>query len=188
MAKAYPDSTFIGADIADVFPKDDLPPNVSFSIIDISKPLPFEENSFDLINSRLIIISIQEDRWPTMLKEWHRMVKPGGLVQLMEYDHLVSVDFFVSNKLPALLRCSGFDVLEKDSRNIELKADGTELSKRIVENWIRAMLGFKPFILPFICPENPDLYDSLLEENVNACIEQGWFKRAIGVVGRKPLV
>ncbi|KAL0089795.1 S-adenosyl-L-methionine-dependent methyltransferase [Phycomyces blakesleeanus] len=209
MAKAYPDSKFFGVDIADVFPKHDLPPNISFSIMDISKPLTFEKNSFDFINARLIIVSITEERWPTILKECYNILKPGGLVQFMEYDHIASngdentmrfvrglygamkknhQDFFVSNKLSGLLRFAGFNNVKEDRRILELNADGTELSKRILENWTRALIGFRPFILPFICPNDPDSYDLLLEENIKGCIEQRWFKQAVGVTGMKPLV
>ncbi|OAD76073.1 hypothetical protein PHYBLDRAFT_143056 [Phycomyces blakesleeanus NRRL 1555(-)] len=173
MAKAYPDSKFFGVDIADVFPKHDLPPNISFSIMDISKPLTFEKNSFDFINARLIIVSITEERWPTILKECYNILKPGGLVQFMEYDHIAS---------------NGDENTMRFVRGPSIDADGTELSKRILENWTRALIGFRPFILPFICPNDPDSYDLLLEENIKGCIEQRWFKQAVGVTGMKPLV
>ncbi|KAL0089721.1 S-adenosyl-L-methionine-dependent methyltransferase [Phycomyces blakesleeanus] len=207
MAKSYPDSTFIGVDIANVFPNDNLPPNVSFSIMDISKPLDFKDNSLDFVNSRLLLGGLKKEKWATMLTEWYRIVKPGGIVQLMEVDFMAAdivpgaerfikglhdlmeergLDFFVAVKLPALLRCNGFNVVERNARKMEFY--GTDLSKMVADNWDRLNLGFKGGLVKYICPEDPDSYEVLLEGGIKACIEQRWFKRAVGVVGRKPVV
>ncbi|KAI9029090.1 S-adenosyl-L-methionine-dependent methyltransferase [Phycomyces nitens] len=189
MANAYPDLTVIGADIANVFPKDNLPPNASFLITDVSKPLPFEDNSFDIINTRILMGGLQKEKWEPMVAEFYRIVKPGGLVQLMEFDFMEKkLDFFVASKIPVLMRSNGFYVIEEDSREMKLCADGTDLSRRVIDNWTRTMIGFKGSMLKFICPENPDLYELLLEGYIKACIEQEWFKRVVGIVGRKPVV
>lgn len=52
MAQEFPQSSFVGVDMAEVFPKTDLPPNCSFTIGNTLKRLPFEDATFDYVFER----------------------------------------------------------------------------------------------------------------------------------------
>lgn len=62
-----------------------LSARVEFKQIDASKPLPFEDNSFDVVFSNDVMCHVPERQ--NVLKEWHRVLKPGG--QMLFTDALV---------------------------------------------------------------------------------------------------
>lgn len=56
MAQDYPASTFIGVDVGDTFPEAvDRPPNCNFLQADVTKGLPFEDNSIDYVFERALV-------------------------------------------------------------------------------------------------------------------------------------
>lgn len=63
MAETYPRSTIYGIDASCVFPEDIKPVNVEFTIGNIAKELPFEDNFFDFIHQRLLIMGLTSDDW-----------------------------------------------------------------------------------------------------------------------------
>jgi ubiquinone/menaquinone biosynthesis C-methylase UbiE len=66
--------------------------NVSFGIMDITHPLDFSENAFDLVNARFINGVFRRDAWIPLLTECRRVLRQGGLLRLTEM-----VDIGVSN-------------------------------------------------------------------------------------------
>ncbi|RUS35254.1 hypothetical protein BC938DRAFT_473677 [Jimgerdemannia flammicorona] len=88
MATAYPDSTFIGTDIAKTFPTKSLPPNLSFMVEDTVGPagLPFEDGEFDYVYQRGMTGAFSSDQWEKAIIELIRVTKPGGWIELIEYD------------------------------------------------------------------------------------------------------
>jgi ubiquinone/menaquinone biosynthesis C-methylase UbiE len=60
-------------------------PNVSFEVMDITRPLDFPTNSFDLVNARLIAF-LSPDQWSSLLTECRRILRPGGVVRLTENE------------------------------------------------------------------------------------------------------
>lgn len=84
MAADYPNSTFIGLDAADVFPKEDLPPNCSFMMADVLNGLPFEDETFAFVFQRFLVYAFTPKDWETDIKELIRVTKPGGWVELFE--------------------------------------------------------------------------------------------------------
>ena len=59
--------------------------NVSYEVMDISKPLAFPDNSFDLVNGRLIAF-LTPEKWTSLLRECMRIVRPGGVIRLTENE------------------------------------------------------------------------------------------------------
>src|SRR5690348_2053759 len=51
-----------------------------------SQPFAFPDQSFDLINARLIIGFMQTTFWPYFLKECQRILRPGGILRLTECE------------------------------------------------------------------------------------------------------
>ena len=60
--------------------------NVSFGVMDIRQPLDFADQSFDLINARLLVGVLHREVWPSVLAECKRLLKPGGVLRLTESE------------------------------------------------------------------------------------------------------
>jgi len=83
MATDFPTSNFTGVDISNVFPVDDIPPNVSFGKANALK-LPFPDSKFDYIFLRQVGSGITVSQWPLVIKELGRVLKKGGFLELNE--------------------------------------------------------------------------------------------------------
>ncbi|KAG0742941.1 hypothetical protein G6F62_007035 [Rhizopus arrhizus] len=84
MAKTFPNSSFYGIDISSVFPENIKPSNIEFLTGNIAKSIPFEDNTFDYIHQRLVIVGLTEVDWQKNLAELYRVLKPGGYIELVE--------------------------------------------------------------------------------------------------------
>lgn len=96
MAIDYPEYNIIGADMSDMFPTTIRPENVKFELYNVLNGLPYPDDTFDFVHMRLMIIAFRENEWPFVLKEIYRVLKPGGLVQLMESDFTVNIKTFIT--------------------------------------------------------------------------------------------
>jgi ubiquinone/menaquinone biosynthesis C-methylase UbiE len=72
--------------------------NVSFGLMNILEPLDFSDNSFDLVNGRLLVAVLHRDAWPGVLQECVRILKPGGILRITD------TDFFALTNSPAAER------------------------------------------------------------------------------------
>lgn len=64
--------------------------NAYFQVMDILKPLDFDENTFDIVNARLLYVVMPTQAWPSLLKECRRILRPGGLLCLTECETGIS--------------------------------------------------------------------------------------------------
>lgn len=82
MAEDYRESKFIGIDSSAIFPESIRPPNVDFVIANLTKTLPFPDDSFDYIYQRLLIMGLKSDDW------YHVRYKNFGcfMAQYVIYD------------------------------------------------------------------------------------------------------
>jgi ubiquinone/menaquinone biosynthesis C-methylase UbiE len=62
--------------------------NASFGVMDITQPLDFADNSFDLVNARFVTSVLPTESWPTFLQECKRITRPGGIFRLTETEHM----------------------------------------------------------------------------------------------------
>jgi len=60
--------------------------NISFHVKDILKPLDFPEASFDLVNARFISGFMLQDAWPLLFRQILRVLRPGGIMRLTEFE------------------------------------------------------------------------------------------------------
>ncbi|KAI8970867.1 S-adenosyl-L-methionine-dependent methyltransferase [Pilobolus umbonatus] len=86
MAETYPTSSFTGLDISFVFPETIRPVNVDFSICNITKEIPLEDNSIDYYHQRLLVAGLTEDDMRAALRNAYRVLKPGGYIELGEVN------------------------------------------------------------------------------------------------------
>lgn len=59
-------------------------PNVSFGVMDITRPLDLPDNAYDLVNARFLMAVLKRDAWVPFLKECTRVLRPGGFLRLTE--------------------------------------------------------------------------------------------------------
>jgi ubiquinone/menaquinone biosynthesis C-methylase UbiE len=65
MAKSFPKSKFYGVDVAGAFP-DSLPDNVELVTGNITKTIPYPDNTFDYIHQRLLFAGLTDDNWKSV--------------------------------------------------------------------------------------------------------------------------
>ncbi|KAJ7631054.1 S-adenosyl-L-methionine-dependent methyltransferase [Roridomyces roridus] len=94
-AKEWPNCDFVGFDLVDVqIPLRTLPPEYA-SIAEriswvhgnfLTNKLPFEDDEFDHVHIRGISQGVPENKWGTLFEEVSRVLRPGGVVEIMEDD------------------------------------------------------------------------------------------------------
>jgi ubiquinone/menaquinone biosynthesis C-methylase UbiE len=60
--------------------------NLSFRVMDATQPLGFPDNTFDLVNGRILVGFLSKQQWPQLLSECYRITKPGGILRLTEAE------------------------------------------------------------------------------------------------------
>ncbi len=60
--------------------------NASYEFMDIRKPLNFDDDSFDFIQAPLLTAVLSPDEWPGLLAECKRILRPGGIIRLIEAE------------------------------------------------------------------------------------------------------
>ncbi len=96
MAFAYPDKEVFGVDIsqamieyANMQVQVQGLYNAHFSVMDILQPLNFPDNSFDLVNTRLIGF-LPPASWSPFIQECVRIARPGGVIRLCECENITN--------------------------------------------------------------------------------------------------
>lgn len=147
--------------------------NAHFLRMDITQPLEFDANSFDLINARTIVGIMNPVLWAQLLKESLRILRPGGIYRDTEFSEGLTNSaaagtlwgfgakgFSVSgrtfdpdgrhigiiNQLPRLLRDAGFQNIDLKAHPIEHSA-GTPAWEGWYKNYILVWRLLKPFLL-----------------------------------------
>lgn len=87
MSTQFPRSIFIGIDIMEDYPKQVKPKNCHFRKCNaVGDQLPFPDNSIGFVFQRDLNWGLQASDWTRLIKEYHRVLKPGGWIELVEPD------------------------------------------------------------------------------------------------------
>jgi ubiquinone/menaquinone biosynthesis C-methylase UbiE len=86
MVSEYPNCTYDGCDIVNVINENFKPPQFCYSYGNVLEGLDYEDNTFDFVHIRCLILAIREDEWPKVIKEAIRVTKPGGMIMFVEID------------------------------------------------------------------------------------------------------
>jgi SAM-dependent methyltransferase len=94
LAYDYPDLEVAGVDLSPSLiatnsaqAKDQMLLNASFGVVDLRRPpFDFSEASFDLITATFLQRCLEEADFPPLLRECHRLLRPGGLLRLVECE------------------------------------------------------------------------------------------------------
>jgi SAM-dependent methyltransferase len=60
--------------------------NAFFEVMDIRGPLDFDDDSFDFIQARLLTSILSPAEWSGLLAECRRILRPGGILRLVEAE------------------------------------------------------------------------------------------------------
>ena len=110
-ARQYPEKTVMGVDIeeqmiryANALIDTSGQDNASFEVMDITQKLPIPDQSFDLVNARLLAGVLSRAAWPALLHEAWRVLRPGGRIRLSEIEvpSTTSESFERLNRISAL--------------------------------------------------------------------------------------
>jgi ubiquinone/menaquinone biosynthesis C-methylase UbiE len=93
VAHDYPNAEVYGVDISQAFVHYAAAQawsrrldNAYFRVMNILQPLDFDDDSFDVLNARLLFGFMPTRAWPGILKECLRILRPGGLICLAECE------------------------------------------------------------------------------------------------------
>lgn len=64
----------------------------TFHVMDVTQPLAFPDESFDLINARFLLGFMKREQWPLLLQECARLLRPGGVLRVTEQESGFSND------------------------------------------------------------------------------------------------
>ncbi|KAI8800258.1 S-adenosyl-L-methionine-dependent methyltransferase [Cladochytrium replicatum] len=158
MARDFPNGRYYGVDIvrsewADAFQalnRNHFNVKLNFIQGDILKELPFPDNSFDYVHQRFFAFSIPANCWPHVISELHRVVKPGGWIDIMEQEPVLrnltprvqalykahrdsfaarGLDFDIPLKLDEIIRTDPRFELAEHERKTQTLYEDTEVSK-----------------------------------------------------------
>jgi len=76
--------------------------NTTFQVMDVTQGIGFPDHSFDLVNARLLFGFMTPEKWPTLIQECLRILRPGGYLRMTEGDASLS-NSFASERLHILL-------------------------------------------------------------------------------------
>ncbi|RIA90528.1 S-adenosyl-L-methionine-dependent methyltransferase [Glomus cerebriforme] len=84
MSTDFPRSTFMGVDITTMYPSDVMPLNCEFMQCNVLDGIQFADNTFDFVHMRLMIFAFIANEWfEKVINELMRVLKPGGMIEIM---------------------------------------------------------------------------------------------------------
>ncbi|KAJ6588692.1 S-adenosyl-L-methionine-dependent methyltransferase, partial [Mycena capillaripes] len=83
-ANDFPDTEVVALDLSPTLQGIPLPKNVSFKLADVTQSFPFEENSFDVVHARFLLMHLPNAK--DVIERAAKLVKPGGWLILEDIN------------------------------------------------------------------------------------------------------
>ena len=166
---------------------------VEFHVMDALRGLDFPDAQFDLVNIRMGDSWLRTWDWPTLLREFQRVVRPGGLIQVTESDmvsdnsrsqagtrfmDLVFAALFQAghyftddrscllNDLVPLLQRYGIQNVQARPYTLEFRSGTPEL-QNLAEDAMHAFQNFLPFLRKWTrVPEDYETLDQQMLQDM----------------------
>ena len=106
--------------------------NAKFQVMNALKPLEFPDNSFDLVNARLLAGFMTQAAWPQLLQECWRITRPGGYICWTEGDQFGSSNGTAMQALSAMVSRAMFlagQTFSPDGQNLGI----TPVLRRLIQ-------------------------------------------------------
>ena len=147
--------------------------SVQFQVMDATQPLQFPDNSFDLVNGRILTGFLTTQQWSALLAECARVTRPGGILRFTEaewgftnsaaYDTLMGFDTIALHRaghsfsphgrtfgtgavLRLLLRQAGYQDIQCRLHAVDYSA-GTEIHENYIQNVLIVCKLLQPFFV-----------------------------------------
>ena len=154
VAYAHPDSQVAGIDISKPMieyayarASTQQISNASFGVMDITQPLDFSNDTFDLVNARFLFTVLQREAWLPLLAEYFRVVKPAGLIRQTELAAISTTSAALQQQYNLLSRYlyEGGHGFSPDGSTIGVDAALPHLLKQTGFDQIRHMVHLQNF-------------------------------------------
>lgn len=178
MDNDYPNCTYRGCDIVDVTNKVLDLDRFKYDYGNVLQRLPYDDNTFDFVHMRLFMYALRKDEWPVAIEEVIRVVKPGGLVQFLEfayeipedtsticYRHAIAVNSFaakigqnphIAREIEGLLLSNDkIKIIQSNYQHCYLNS-GKPVSKKFVWNFLEATKGVMKYLGPHLGLNNKE--------------------------------
>ncbi|KAJ3141428.1 hypothetical protein HK100_006857 [Physocladia obscura] len=88
IGKIYPTAELHGVDLAPsvIETAEKFLPKGKFFAGNVTSGLPYEDNTFDFVHQRYLVVGLQKSQFPGVIRELMRVTKPGGWIELVELD------------------------------------------------------------------------------------------------------
>ncbi|RUS20071.1 S-adenosyl-L-methionine-dependent methyltransferase [Endogone sp. FLAS-F59071] len=209
LAAEYPDSTFVGTDITDMFMVSipTAPTNCRFQQADTLKGLPFPDGSFDFVFQRYHMSAFREAGWPGIIDELARLVAPGGWLELVDtngqlyeggpweteaYTRMATVlslrgiEPLVVDKFGEMLDAKGFESVGRGHRPVPVGWGPEEIGEASARNLIALFTSIKPTVV-LVLGMSDQQYDDMVAGVGEEFNTYRGFWNAQFTYGRKPL-
>jgi ubiquinone/menaquinone biosynthesis C-methylase UbiE len=171
--------------------------NAGFQVGNILQPLPFSDNSFDLINARLILGLFPADQWISLIRESLRILRPGGILCFTEaevgfvntpahaqawstiinalYQYRIDfsshgISFSIFPKLLQLFRKTNLRHLGRSAQSIDYSF-GTEAHTGFYHHCLSAFSGVEPHLLKMGAVITADEWRTLSQKALSEMFE-----------------
>ncbi|KAJ7119622.1 S-adenosyl-L-methionine-dependent methyltransferase [Mycena epipterygia] len=148
-ATDFPDAEVVAVDLSPL-PDIPLPKNINFQIVDVTQNLPFEEETFDVVHARLVLMHVPNGK--DVLERAAKLVKPGGwlLVDDLNMRSMVEKSGPVyREKMESIIRSTGsFSEIDTHKISIPICHNGSvpqnmrrlgvvfnKTVKKVVDDW-----------------------------------------------------
>jgi ubiquinone/menaquinone biosynthesis C-methylase UbiE len=189
--------------------------NAIFKVMDVTKPLDFPDESFDIINGRFLIGFMSPGDWPKLLRECMRITRPGGFIRLTECDDMGTTssqafeqymamvyqalrmagrtfaptgkNFNVTPMLAGFQGDAGYQHVDTIPHVVDFSS-GAEAHISMYENWMAGLELLQPFLVKMrmaTLEELKELYQQALIEMMSNDFRALWY--FLSVVGQRPL-
>ncbi|EKG20592.1 Methyltransferase type 11 [Macrophomina phaseolina MS6] len=131
LADEFPDATVVGVDLSPIQPTW-VPPNTQFYIDDLESDWVYddEDDKFDFIHGRGLAGSIGD--WAKLYAQAYANLKPGGWIEVQEYEGRLASDDGSLERAPFLKRWEA--VMDEASSKFGKRFDVAEQQKRFLED------------------------------------------------------
>ncbi|CAG8544054.1 7177_t:CDS:2 [Paraglomus brasilianum] len=195
LAKEYPNSYFVGLDLAPVILPEKKPDNVEFTEYNVLDGLPYKSNSFDFVFARILLSVFTRAQWTELaVPEYARVTKPGGWVELMEFDEALkggceNVDRlskawsdFADSK--GLIASPGYDICDflkqsnyftnvnYEERHIPVGPMGSQIAELGIRDWRDVWRAMK-LVLSTTMQVSSEHYDAIAELALQELMQYG---------------
>ncbi|KAF0432488.1 S-adenosyl-L-methionine-dependent methyltransferase [Gigaspora margarita] len=207
MATTYPLVEVVGIDISPLQPTQIKPKNFKFVKANVFDGLPFENNTFDFVFQRYMFTGCPTEKWPYLINELVRVLKPGGFLELFEpsklFDlgpatqrfHDAEVEIFKQHGLDDDIyehledHVQNQGQLENIKKEVKpchygIKSNNTKLSEVAISNFVTAYASFKPALLKQMKISSEE-FDELAKTSEKELFEYGTYNYLARIYANK---